>query len=47
MASKLDGGREPTWSSDNKFLYFVFGDDLFEVANLSRDTEEFSAGLPK
>ena len=43
----LDGGREPTWSSDNKFLYFVFGDNLFEIANLSRDIEEFSAGLPQ
>lgn len=43
----LDGGLGPTWSSDSKFLYFVFGEQFYEVANLSEDNTQFSAGLPQ
>ena len=43
----IDGGSGPTWSSDSRYLYYVFADRLFEVANLSQDAIEFSAGLPQ
>tara|TARA_E500000331_G_scaffold7783_1_gene7505 strand:- start:2528 stop:4696 length:2169 start_codon:yes stop_codon:yes gene_type:complete len=42
-----DGGSGPTWSSDSRYLYYIFADQLFEVANLSEGSIEFSAGLPQ